>query len=117
MKLRMTNIHHNVEETEWGTCDLCMGSADFDFVEYEITPDDGREPYWIEGFYFEPWDGPYHYEIENIPRFAGWLQEQEFPDGFILTPEHLPALAYAEMKGSNAQEGLDWFNKHTRRLM
>lgn len=110
MKLRMTDAKHNVEEALWGTCELCMGEGEFDFIEYEITPDDGGDPYWVDGYFIEVWDGPYEYEIENIPRFAAWLQEQDFPEGFVLEPEHLPYLESSRRSGESAAEAIEHFN-------
>lgn len=93
MKAKLVDFRREEEETEFGTCELCMstGIAIYESMKFEY--DDGYTE-WVD-LYFWSWgdlivlDG-----IDNTANFAAWLQTQEL-DGYIRDFNTLQNLAYA----------------------
>lgn len=95
MKIKL--IDHKVEtrKVHWGTCELCEHIGQFDFAEFKFQASDGSDPYWVEGWFTVPFDGPeYAVEIKNVYDFAAWLAEKDFPEGTVLDTSLLEDLSY-----------------------
>ena len=79
MKVKLVDVRTNlVEDQTFGTCDLCMFTRDQTEHTYVFETDQGKIVE-IEGEYWS-WGECFEIFIYNFPRFAAWLQEQEFPE-------------------------------------
>lgn len=96
MKIKLVDHKTKTEEAHWGTCELCEHFGPFDFTELKFLADDGSDPYWVEAWYYEPYEGPYGVTIENVYDFAHWLSEQDFLEGTIIDYEFLEELVYGQ---------------------
>ena len=108
MKIKLVDVKHDYQETDWGTCELCMDTDVFDYIEYkfEHVYPDHTTTYWVDGYDYIAWWGPETLPIDNIPRFAGWLQDQDFPDDFHIETDTLWELIRVYNRGSAWREGL-----------
>ena len=94
MKIKLVDHKTKTEEAHWGTCELCEHTGPFDFTELKFQADDGSDPYWVEAWYYEPYEGPYALYIENLYDFAHWLSQQDFPEGTVIDFELLEDLVF-----------------------
>lgn len=63
------------EEVEFGTCELCMSTGSAMFEQVLVQQDDGT-PYWVDLYAWDYGDLS-QIHIDNLPRFAAWLSEQD----------------------------------------
>lgn len=95
MKIRLVDHDSEMHQAYWGTCELCSHSGLFDFVKLKFQADDGSEPYWVDAYYYLPYDGPEEIIIRNLFDFAYWLStEKVFSEGFVITTDSLQDLVY-----------------------
>lgn len=76
MKIEILDYRSWVDdEVEFGTCEMCMSTGSVKFEQLLVQQDDG-DPYWVDLY---EWDYGDLFEIyiDNIPRFAAWLSEQD----------------------------------------
>lgn len=66
------------EEEEFGTCEMCMYTAPDTGYYFEFRDTVTGEEFEVPGFHWE-WGTKFEIEIDNIPRFAAWLQERWVP--------------------------------------
>lgn len=93
MKIRLVDHTAEVGEANWGTCDLCAGTALFNFVRLKFQADDGTEPYWVDAWQDHHLYGPVRIEVSNLYDFASWLGDIEFLEGTRIDYLRLEALA------------------------
>ena len=95
MKIKLVDHRSETHEAHWGTCEMCEYSGPFDYVEFKFQADDDSKPYWVQGWFSIPYDGPdYAVEIENVYDFAAWLAEKDFPEDTVIDTELLEDLGY-----------------------
>lgn len=63
------------KEVEFGTCEMCMSTGSAMFEQVLVRHDDG-DTYWVDLY---AWDYGHlsQIHIDNVPRFAAWLSEQD----------------------------------------
>lgn len=81
-KIRLVDAQTREEELLFGTCDYCFYSYWMDVTSYEFEYEDGTHEVVpsaeVVGWGSELIQAPdFH-----VTRFAGWLQEQEFPEHY-----------------------------------
>ena len=76
--IKVIDVGSNPEETQFGTCELCLsyGIADNPYMVLEFP--DGTQVtletyYWDWGDYFES-------SVDNVVDFSAWLSERELTD-------------------------------------
>ena len=67
-------------ETEFGTCELCMGTGEAQDPRFKFKYEDGSTE-WVDG-YFWYWGDQFVVYVDNTAEFAGWLIEQDFKPDF-----------------------------------
>lgn len=77
MKIKLVNYEVNEYETEFGSCDLCFytGTA----TEPVFTFSDGEKTWEVDGFFWS-WGDLFIVEIDNVIRFAEWLEQQDLDE-------------------------------------
>lgn len=69
-----------VYETEYGTCELCMGTGETQDPRFKFEYEDGTTE-WVDGSFWS-WGDQFVIYVDNTAAFAGWLLEQDFKPDF-----------------------------------
>lgn len=90
MKLQFVDIETTTEYgVEFGTCELCGYVGDLDVTNVILKDSDTGFIYKVEAGDW-CWGDYFHIDLpENLIGFAGWLNEQEFPDDMWVSTKFL----------------------------
>lgn len=83
MQIKLTDYKTETRTVDEGTCDLCYYSYDCEDQVFTFSYGDDKRP---RSKRIEITKNPWSVEplLENIPAFAGWIKEQNFPEGLRL---------------------------------
>ena len=78
MKLKLVNYTTNIiENVTFGTCELCMYTSSMTENYFHFEDEKGKI-HKVEGFAWS-WGDLMTIYVENIPHFASWVSQQDFP--------------------------------------
>ena len=90
MKLQFVDVETTTEYgVNFGTCELCEHVGDLDVTHVILRDADTGVLHRVEAGYWDYGDYFHANLPENLLGFAGWLNEQEFPDDLWMSTQFL----------------------------
>lgn len=76
MRVKLIDVKRDVEEETFGTCELCMSTGTAEYETFMFRDQDTGEEFSVDAWFWS-WGDLFNIHLENIPRFAAWIQEQD----------------------------------------